>query len=547
MNRDPTGSESGWAALADGHWREAKDLFDHDLRDGEHPASLEGLSWAAWWLDEAETVFAARRGAYRLYRRAGDDRGAARMATWLAADQLDFYGAYAVASGWLQRAHRLLDPLPPCPEHGWLAFHEGYLAHGAGRSAEACEAARLVAELGRRFDVPDLEMLGLALEGAALVASTEVAEGMRRLDEATATALEGEAEIPISSAWACCFLVSACTAVRDYDRAVSWCDRIAEFADRFGSRYMLAFCRSEYGLVDLWRGRWNDAAALLETSFEDFAASRPAWVAAPLAQLAELRRRQGRSVEAERLLDRAGASRSAQLCRARLALDLGDARRAIDLAARALRGIPLERRLERVSGLELLVRARIARGELDEADEACAELTNISTVVGTPALRASADVAAGMLAAACGDHERARALLEDAVDRFDASGAPFEGAQARRELALALGALGLKEAAAREARASVAGLTRLGARSEAERSRGAQGSVLDPRHPGVTRREQDVLRLLAQGMTNRQIAERLVVSEHTVHRHVSNILRKLDLPSRTAAATLAVRSGLVDE
>jgi two-component system, NarL family, response regulator LiaR len=66
------------------------------------------------------------------------------------------------------------------------------------------------------------------------------------------------------------------------------------------------------------------------------------------------------------------------------------------------------------------------------------------------------------------------------------------------------------------------------------------------RELGLTPRERDVLRLLVEGLTNQQIAERLVVSEHTVHRHVTNILRKLDLPSRTAAAAHAVRSGLLE-
>ena len=89
--------------------------------------------------------------------------------------------------------------------------------------------------------MPDLEMLGLALEGATLVACAQVEAGMRCLDEATVTALQGEATVPISGAWACCFLVTACTAVRDYERAFEWCDRIAEFAERYGSRYMLAF------------------------------------------------------------------------------------------------------------------------------------------------------------------------------------------------------------------------------------------------------------------------------------------------------------------
>ena len=210
----------------------------------------------------------------------------------------------------------------------------------SGDTATARELAAYAAELGRRFGVADLEMLGLALEGAALVACAQVPDGMRYLDEATAIALEGEAEIPISSAWTCCFLVSACTAVLDYERAFEWCDRISEFAERYGSRYMLAFCRAEYGAVHLWRGRWKDAETMLEASIDDFSRSRPAWVAAPLVGLAELRRRQGRSAEAMRLLDEAGAGPRAQLCRARLALERGETLRAAELIERLLRQLP---------------------------------------------------------------------------------------------------------------------------------------------------------------------------------------------------------------
>src|SRR3990170_5635665 len=252
---------------------EARAIFEQVLESGESSEALEGLSWAAWWLDDAEAVFEARERAYRLYRKSGNAPSAARMATWLAADQLDFHGALAVASGWLRRAHRLLDPLEPGPDHGWLAFHEGYIAHTGGDTARARELASFAAELGRRFGVADLEMLGLALEGATLVACAQVEEGMRCLDEATATALEGEATIPISSAWACCFLVTACTAVLDYDRAAEWCDRINEFAERYGSRYMLAFCRAEYGTVHLWRGRWTEAEEMLIASIEDYSRS----------------------------------------------------------------------------------------------------------------------------------------------------------------------------------------------------------------------------------------------------------------------------------
>ena len=419
------------------------------------------------------------------------------MAIWIAADALDFDGAVPVANGWLKRAHRLLDGHQPCPEHGWLSFHEGYvtLRRGDGETARALGAA--TADCGRRFGVADLEMLGLALEGATLVADARVAEGMDRLDEATALALEGEAAIPIAAAWTCCFLVTACTAVLDFERAAAWCDRIAEFAERYGSRYMLAFCRAEYGEVHLWRGEWDEAGALLEASVADFAASRPAMVGGPLGVLAELRRRQGRAAEAAALLDRLGESAGALLCRARMALDRGDTGAAVGLLERRLRQAP---RLGRVPALELLARAQTARGAMDEAAGHVAALRELAESVGTIAVHACADRAEGVLALARGDRDRGRRLLEDALGRFQASGGAYEVAQTRLALA--------------------------------------------PRIGEITPRERDVLRLVAEGLTNQQIAERLVVSEHTVHRHVTNILRKLDLPSRAAAAAHAVRAGI---
>ena len=445
----------GWAELAEGRWSAARALFGDALATEETPEAFEGLSWAAWWLDEGRVVFEARERAYRLYKQTGDPASAARMATWLACDQLDFHGAWAVASGWLRRAHRLLDPLEPGPDHGWLDFFEGYLAQEAGESATAERLACRATEVGRRFGVPDLEMLGLALEGATHVSAARVEEGMRCLDEATAAALEGEAKIQISSAWAFCFLVSACIAVRDYERAFEWSDRIADFAERYGSRYMLAFCRAEYGAVHVWRGRWADAEAVLEASVEDFLQSRPAWVASPLVGLAELRRRQGRGEEAILLLDQAGPTSAGQLCRARLALDRGEPRRAVELAERFLRQVPAHRRLGRAPALELLVRARTARGEFTEADVVLAGLREVEREVGTAPLRAGADLAEGMLAAGRGDHERARTLLEDAVDRFERSGGVFEAAEGRVELATTLLALGRADAAAREATAAL--------------------------------------------------------------------------------------------
>ena len=544
VGSDPVAA--GWAALKQARWDDARAEFERALRLEETAEAMEGLSWAAWWLDDADAVFAARERAYALYRKRGDAGQAAQIATWLAVDHLDFRGAVAVTSGWLGRAHRLLDGMEPCAAHGWLAFQEGYLAHAAGDTGTAIGHGARALELGRRFGVVDLEMLGLALQGASLVGSARVTEGTRCLDEATAAALEGDAAIPIATGWTFCLLVSSCVAAFDFARAAEWCDRIAEFADRYGSRYMLAFCRAEYGAVQLWRGRWADAEALLEASVEDFSRSRPAWTEGPLVELAELRRRQGRKAEAARLLDEAGGTSRSHLCRARLALDAGETARAVDLLERLLRQLPADRGLDRAPALGLLAHARVARGELERASDLIAELRALERRVGPGLLTAFTDVAEAALASAGGDPDRARALTEDAVDCFEREGAPFEAACARSQLAACLMAAGRTEEAKLEATRARDRLRALGARLEAD---GAQ-RIVDATHGAprgeLTPRELEVLSLLAEGMTNRQIAARLVVSEHTVHRHVTNLLRKLELPSRTAAAAHALRAGMLE-
>lgn len=540
--------QDGWTALRAGHWQAARAWFSGAIESNATPEAFEGLSWAAWWLDDAEAMFEARERAFRLYRERGDGASAARMAAWLASDELDFHGALAVASGWIDRARRLLESMPLGPDHGWVVFHQGFVAMMAGDADAVEEHGVRAAELGRAFDVPDLEMLGLALQGSTLVSRARVREGMRCLDEACAIALAGEATIPISGAWTFCFLVTACTWVHDFERASEWCDRIAGFAERYGSRYMLGYCRAEYAAIHLWRGEWAEAEDALKESIAAFSASRAPLVGGPVAELAELRRRQGRTEEAEQLLDRAGASPRAQLCRAELALDRGDPARALDLAERVLRAADDDRPFQRLAALHVLARARIASGRMDDAASAVEALVDIAEAADTTALRARAAFARGVLAVATGDPERAKSLLEDALDGFEPCGGRFDAACTRIELAKVLISMGRPEEGRREAREAHECLRELGAGADAERARRllreSEAGGLDQPQP-VSPREREVLCLLVDGLTNREISGRLFISEHTVHRHVTNILRKLNVPSRAAAAAYAVRAGVV--
>jgi ATP/maltotriose-dependent transcriptional regulator MalT len=301
----------------------------------------------------------------------------------------------------------------------------------------------------------------------------------------------------------------------------------------------------------MWRGAWDEAEQELHSAASELEASRPAMTGEGLVRLAELRRRQGKLDEATALFDRVGPHPLASLGRANLAFDHGDFETSADLVERYLRRLPPGNRTERAAALELLVAACLEQGRTDDAAQALAQLQAIASEARTGPLRASASLAAGLVAARSGDPSSARKHLEDAVDLFEASGAPFETARARVELARVMRTLGQPTAAADEARRAVEGLTRLGAGLEVARA----AAVLDPGpagpapaaedRKGLTAREVEVVRLISTGLSNQAIAERLFISEHTVHRHVANILTKLDVSSRSAAVAQAGRLGLL--
>jgi ATP/maltotriose-dependent transcriptional regulator MalT len=549
---------AGQAALETGAWQQALHAFERAVAIEETPEALEGRGMAAWWLDRADVVFDSRERCYRGYRTCGDRVSAARLAIWIAWDSAAFRGEDAVASGWLQRARRLLDGESDSPEHAFLAERAAVFAlmdEGDPEQAEmlAAEAIRV----GQAIGAIDHEMVGRALHGFASVTAGRVTEGLAELDEVSAAILAGELSDRLLIGLAGCYLISACDRVRDHARAVQWCNRIKEHSRNLGLKPMMAVCRTQYASVCMWRGAWEEAERELTDACDELAICRPGMTADGVARLGELRRRQGRLDEAASLFDRSGLHPIASLGRAMLALDRGDPRRAAELAERHLRHVPATNRIERAAALELLIRAQAAPergGDLDRARAAFDELRTIAADAHTPPLRASASLGAGLIAFAAGDFDAARRELEDAVDLFERSGAPFEVARARVALASAIAKLGRIDAAVAELDRALEELTRLDARLEMSSANAVRDRLLSLQSAkppaardtsGLTARELEVLRLISSGLSNQAIGDRLCISEHTVHRHVANILTKLAVPSRSAAVAHAARLGLL--
>jgi len=546
--RDPLAV--GRDALDRGAWDEARTHLTASVVERETPEALEDLGLAAWWLDEPALTFDSRERAYALYREHHDARGAARVAIWLVWDYLAFRGDFAVASGWLERARRLLVGKHDAPEYGWLMIREAEVAlfRRHDPSAAITSAAR-AAKLGRELADQGIEFTALGLEGLARVSAGDVERGMRRLDEASVATTAGEVKELHAVGLVSCWQIFACERVRDYDRAAQWVARVQEFTRRWGLRPLSAICRTQYAGVLIWHGDWTKAEAELAAATRELQQARPGLTSPPVARLGMLRLRQGRFEEAERLFEQSPTQPQSRVGIAELMLERGNAAEASALLDQFLTQAGDAEPTARASALELLVRARADRGDLDAADVALKELERIATAAATASFAASVAAARATLQRQRGDLAGAVGRLEHAIDLFQQNGAPFETARTRLDLAEVLVALGRTASAEREARLAMESLDALGAEHEANRGRRLLRSLAGGKGkgpaPSLTQRQIEILRFVARGMSNADIAVRLTLSEHTVKRHVANLLLRLDLPSRAAAAAYATREGLI--
>lgn len=506
-------------AFRSADWAVTCDLLAGEVAVLESEDLLEMVAVAGWWLDEGVARSEALERLFRLRRRAGDDVGAARVAIELSWDATLFHRDAAIARGWSARAERLLAGTGPREEHVWLALRVAAL----DSSSPSVFAA--VGQQARELGAFDAEIAAVSLEGQALVSAGQIAEGFARLDEAAAAACADELEHPLAILFACCQLLGGCCQAGDFDRASQWSRRFAALCDRRNIWGVLNVGRCDYAPLLIARGKYAEAERMLVLNEAHFRDSLPHLAARAHHSLAELRLRQGRVAEALLLLDRAEPLLLCRLTRAAIAFAERDDAAASEHAATFLRQSPPGASVDRARALELLARSTARRGHFAEAQAAAAELERLAGQLGTEPLHAQLLVARAALAASSGDGEGAAVALTDAADLFERGHAPYETGTTRIALAETLDVLGRTREAQRE----------LARGCELLKSLRASGRI----SAVLTDREVEVLRLVAAGLPNEQIASRLVLSPHTVHRHVANIMRKLDAGSRAAAVAHA--------
>ncbi len=555
--------EAGQEALARGAWEEARSTFERTLHTGDRDAAkhssravldpeesaeiFSGLAEALWWLGEIRKAFDCWERAYSGFRQRTEPAQAAFVAIQLALLYNANLGNHAAAAGWVARAARLVDEYALEPLRGWVLIAK---AVDSADPSQHEALARQAHQLGRASEDRDLELCALTQIGVALVDQGRITEGMAFHDEAMAGALAGEGQLD-TVVFTACEMMTSYSRCAQYQRMAQWIRAADRFVERYGCPYLNASCRTHYGEVLFATGEWARAEQELRVALRLSEYSLPAVQAKALARLAELRLAQGRLEEAEQLLTGfEDYSVSAPMC-TRIHLLQGRFTLAAATARRWLEVIG-ENRLESTLLLELLGEAEIGQGQVEAAAGRGRTLAELGNTLDCQVMLARGERLQGRALAAASD-PAAKQHLDAALREFARLEMPFEAARTRLMLSRALRELD-PEIAEAEARAALTVFKNLGAVPEAEAAttvlreientiRKGTGEI--PDLAGLSQREIEVLRLVAQGLSDKEIATKLVLSRHTVHRHISNILTKLDLPSRAAAAAYAARYGLL--
>ena len=543
MSPPRTGQEvlEGTRALERADWASARVAFEAALTQEESAEADEGLGLALWFEGDTERAIELRERAFTAYARSNRCDDAARVAVWVSHQHM-LGGRPSAARGWLARAERALEGVSPGVGHGWVAVERA--RHAATPDEKVAHATGAIA-IAQKYGADDLEVFALSLLGRAEVSAGRRESGLLLLEEAMASATAGRVRNVHTLAEAYCNLVMACSEAGDWERAAEWCEHVEQFATSHDTEPLLGACRTVHADVLLATGRWPEAEHALEAALNPHERSIPELSAPRIATLSELRVYQGRLRDAEQLL--AGREEHPASLRALALLRIAEGR-----PAEAV--VLLERGLACVDGdavrgvqlLAALVDARLACDDHAAAATAAEELDSLAETTGMRIGRARAALASARVLLASGQPAEAAEPARRALREFGELAMPLGSGESRLALARAV-AEDRPDVAADEARTALDAFRGLGASRAVDaatdflRSLGG-GTAGRPRVAGeLTAREQQVLGLVAMGMSNARIARTLTISERTAGHHVSRILTKLGVHNRTEAAAHARR------
>ena len=515
------------------------------VADQEEPLAvddLDRLATSAYLVGrELEFVQYLER-LHRIHLDAGAPQRAARYAFWLGLTLL-FRGQAAQSNAWIARGRRLIDGID-CVEAGFLLLPlvEQQLHEGDVQAAHA--TATEAAAVGSRFGDADLIAIARHLQGRALIAAGSVVDGLALLDESMLSVVAGELSLLLTGLMYCS-VIAACRQVYALGRAREWTFALSSWCEQQSQELTFTgTCLVHRAEIMQFHGAWPDALAEARSACErsDRASLRPP--AAALYQQAEIHRLRGefdRAEEAYRAASHSGFDPQPGLALLRLCQGRTDAAAA---AIGRLFGATTDPR-RRARLLPARIEIALAIGEVAEAREAWHELDGLAQSFDSDVLRATTLQAGGAIELSDGSARTALVQLRQAFEEWGRLDVPYECARVRLLIGLACHSLGDSETAALEFSAARSVFEQLEAKPDLERMDRLKSRALASEKRQLTRRECEVLRLIAAGHTNRAIAATLSVSERTVDRHVSNILVKLGVPSRAAATAYAYSHNLL--
>ena len=540
---DVTSRQTGPVGAPQRRWQEAYRSLSLSTED-LGASDWERLAVAAYMIGEDDRSGAAWEAAHRRHLEAGDRAEAARCSFWLAFG-LMMRGHMAQANGWLRRTQTIVEEGGlDCAAAGYLLIPALLGALGGGNPSSARDMAVEAFAIATRLGDPDLRAFGTLGHGQALLALGQVDAGMAELDEVMVSVTAGELG-PITTGIVYCAVILECVHLLDLSRAAewtaalsAWCDSQPDVVPYRGQ------CLVHRAQLQQAAGDWPDAAATADAACRRLA--DPPHPALGLAhyQQGELHRLRGAFDEADaayRRANQAGYQPVPGL--ALLELARGDARAAATTIRRALHEVSAAH--ERPALLAAAVDIFRATGDVAAARGAAGELAAIAVDSTSPVLRAFSDHAAGTVLLAEGDLPAALRHLRAAAGTWRDARMPYEAARTSATIALCCAALGDRTSASLELDTAHETFSRLGAQPDVARVESLAAGVEDRTSNPLSPREREVLAHVASGKTNREIAAALVISEHTVGRHLENAFAKLGVGSRAAAIAYAMEHHLL--